>query len=186
MAAQLFNPGTPVDFSKLIDQSIVNGCTAIVTGGASGIGLAIATALVEYGAKVTIADTNEVAGTKIINSLQANGHVQFVKTDVTSWDDQVTAFEKAASLSSSKTVDIVIPAAGVTSQLKTVSDPPKLDKPMKPSTLTFDVNLYGAYYSIMLALWYFARSPPNPAKQLLFVASMAGTYCEGHSFVHKT
>lgn len=50
----------------------------------------------------------------------------------------------------------------------------EMDRPAKPPSLTIDVNFYGSYYSAMLALWYFAHSPPNPAKQLLFICSAAG------------
>jgi 5'-hydroxyaverantin dehydrogenase len=173
--AELFDPGTPVDFSKSIDPSILKGRTALVTGGASGIGLAIVHALVEAGTQVTIVDFNEHAGTAIAESLQAKGHlVNFVKTDVASWDDQVAAFEKAASSSPSKTVDIVITSAGIEGKLADMPPLLELDRPMKPSTRCLEVNFNGTYYSAILALWYFARSPPNPAKQLLFLCSAAG------------
>ena len=173
--AELFDPGTPVDFTKSIDPSILKERTALVTGGASGIGLAIVHALVEAGVHVTIADINDDAGNTIAESLQKKGHsVNFIKTDVTSWDDQVAAFEKAASDSPSKTVDIVVTSAGIDGKLEEMPSLLELDNPMKPPTRCLDVNLNGTYYSAILALWYFGRSPPNPAKQLLFLCSAAG------------
>jgi NAD(P)-dependent dehydrogenase (short-subunit alcohol dehydrogenase family) len=111
---------------------------------------------------------NETAGNSVVESLGGKGHeVSFVKTDVTNWDDQVAAFEKAAANSPSGTVDIE-------GKLETLPPLQNLDKPMKPPTLCVDVNFYGTYYSAILALWHFARSPPNPAKQLLFLCSLAG------------
>ena len=97
-----------------------------------------------------------------------------MKTDVTNWDDQVAAFEKAASNTPDGTIDIVITSAGIEGKLETLPPLQDLDKPVKPPTLCVDVNFYGTYYSAILALWHFARSPPNPAKQLLFVCSLAG------------
>ena len=173
--AQLLDPGTAVDFSKSIDPSILKGRAALVTGGASGIGLAIVHSLVDAGAHVTIVDFNERAGKAIAESLQAKGHsLNFVKADVTSWDDQVAAFEKAAASSPSKTVDIVITSAGIKGKLDDMPPLLELDTPVKPSTRCLEVNLIGTYYSAILALWYFARSPPSPAKQLLFLCSAAG------------
>ena len=173
--AELFAAGTPVDFTKPLDKSILHGRTALVTGGASGIGLGIVQALVENGAIVTIADRNEDAGTKAIRDLQGKGYsAVFVKTDVTDWDSQVAAFEKAAASSPSKTVDIIVTSAGIEGTLASLPPLQSSEKPVKPSTATLDVNLTGTYYSAMLALWYFARSFPHPSKQLLFVCSLAG------------
>jgi 5'-hydroxyaverantin dehydrogenase len=124
---------------------------------------------------VTIADLNEDVGKAMVETLRDKGHeISFVKTDVTNWDDQVAAFEKAASNSASGTVDIVVTSAGVEGKLESLPPLQDLDKPVKPPTLCVDVNFYGTYNSAILALWHFARSPPHPAKQLLFLCSLAG------------
>ncbi|HHY20370.1 MAG TPA: 3-hydroxyacyl-CoA dehydrogenase [Bacilli bacterium] len=54
---------------------------AIVTGGASGLGLATVTRLVEKGAKVTIFDLNEEKAKEVVTNLGEN--VQFANVDVT-------------------------------------------------------------------------------------------------------
>ncbi|HWC58027.1 MAG TPA: SDR family NAD(P)-dependent oxidoreductase [Candidatus Paceibacterota bacterium] len=65
---------------QLID---LKGKTAIITGGAMGIGFGIAYRLAEAGASVVIADTNEDAGKKAADDLKARGwEAAFVKTDV--------------------------------------------------------------------------------------------------------
>ncbi len=59
--------------------------TAIVSGGATMIGQAVAEILAGYGAKVVIADINEADGKAAADRLGAN--VSFHRTDVTSDDD---------------------------------------------------------------------------------------------------
>lgn len=59
------------------------GQVAIVTGGASGIGLATAKAFLEKGAKVIIADLNEETGGQAEQQLKVNeAEVAFVQVDV--------------------------------------------------------------------------------------------------------
>ncbi len=63
----------------------LSGKVAIVTGGASGIGLATVKAFVDKNVKVVIADYNESAGLKIADELQHQGaDVLFLQTDVSS------------------------------------------------------------------------------------------------------
>ena len=165
----------PIDFSKPLDASILNGKTAVVTGGVSGIGFAIATALAEAGAWVTLADINDKDGEKAAATLTTRDlEANFVKTDVTSWEDQVNAFVGAASSSPEETVDIVVSAAGIRTKLAEMPPASASDEPQKPPTAVLDINLTGTYYTMVLATHYFVNSPPNPAKQMLFISSMAG------------
>jgi len=70
---------------KLID---LKGKTAIVTGGAIGIGFGIAYRLAEAGANVVIADINEDAGHKAAQELSSNtGKAVFMRTDVSLEED---------------------------------------------------------------------------------------------------
>jgi len=71
---------TITPFSSLLDLS---SKTAIVTGGAMGIGLGIVTRLAEAGANVVIADFNEEQGIKSSTDLNSLGFkTAFIKTDV--------------------------------------------------------------------------------------------------------
>jgi NAD(P)-dependent dehydrogenase (short-subunit alcohol dehydrogenase family) len=78
-------------------MKIFKDITAIVTGGASGIGQALCEKLGEYGAIVTVADINEPGAqhtAKIITS--RGGRARAVKLDVTKQSDIEKLFRTAA------------------------------------------------------------------------------------------
>ncbi|MCU1359315.1 MAG: 3-hydroxyacyl-CoA dehydrogenase, partial [Ilumatobacteraceae bacterium] len=72
----------------------ITGASAIVTGGASGIGAAAARQLAAKGAKVVIADLQEDKGTALADEIGG----AFCKVDVTKTDDIVNAVQMATSM----------------------------------------------------------------------------------------
>lgn len=71
--------------NKLLDLS---GQTAIVTGGAAGIGLGISKRLAEAGANVVIADTNKKGGADAVNGiLDRGGRAIYIEADVSKQKD---------------------------------------------------------------------------------------------------
>ncbi len=72
----------------------LNGTTAVVTGGASGLGLATTHALVEKGVHVLVIDRDSERAKELQNTLKDN--VSVVVADVTSRDDVENALEVLA------------------------------------------------------------------------------------------
>ena len=73
----------------------VQGKTAIVTGGASGIGEAVTRLLVAEGAKVVIADINADLGSNLARELgSATLYQRLDATDAASWTELVLLTEK--------------------------------------------------------------------------------------------
>ena len=90
----------------------LKGHTAIVTGGASGIGLATVEMLAELNANIVIADLNEEAGTKLANRLSAAGtSALFHRTNVAESADVDTLI--AATLDRFGSLEILMHFAGI-------------------------------------------------------------------------
>jgi len=63
--------------------------SAVITGGAQGIGLAIAERLLMSGASVSLWDRDETLVKKTANTLASKGNVEYVVMDVTNLFNQV-------------------------------------------------------------------------------------------------
>lgn len=90
----------------------LDGHTAIVSGGASGIGLATVNALAELGANIVIADLNEEAGDAVATDLAAKGkRAIFKRTDVADASDVEALF--AATIAEFQSLEILMHFAGI-------------------------------------------------------------------------
>jgi NAD(P)-dependent dehydrogenase (short-subunit alcohol dehydrogenase family) len=90
----------------------LQGKTAIVTGGASGIGRATALLLAREGAAVTVADLNETGGQAVVGEIKnAGGQATFVRCDVSLSADCRRAVEETVSAFGG--LDILFNNAGI-------------------------------------------------------------------------
>ena len=72
----------------------LNNKAAVVTGGAQGIGLAIAERLLKSGASVCLWDRDQVLVEETANSLASKGKVEIAVIDVTDLDSVKAATKK--------------------------------------------------------------------------------------------
>ncbi len=133
----------------------INGVSALVTGGASGIGAAVARRLADGGANVVVADLQEDKGAALAEEIGG----AFVKVDVTSTDDIVAAVEKAESLG---TLRILVNSAGIGWAQRTVGRDGSFESAADLAAFTkvIGINLIGTFDCIRLAATAMGRTEP--------------------------
>jgi NAD(P)-dependent dehydrogenase (short-subunit alcohol dehydrogenase family) len=124
----------------------ISGASAIVTGGASGIGAATARLLAERGAKVVIADLQEDKGTALAEKIGG----AFCKVDVTKTDDIVEAVEMAKSMGP---VRVLVNSAGIGWAQRTVGKDGTLESAADLDAFkrVVAINLIGSFDCIRVA-----------------------------------
>ena len=177
-------PSLPPSCVPLAQALDLSNKSVLITGGASGLGLATVRAVAAAGAYVTIA-TNVPTHTDTLRSLQtSSSHVQEALCDVSDWNSLLGAFKAALAFSPTGTLDVVAMFAAVDRWTHLVDHIAATDMdadPKPPRTAELDVNLKGALYTTALALHYFRLpskggkySRQEEDKSLIFISSLAG------------
>ncbi len=124
----------------------INGASAIVTGGASGIGAAVARLLAERGAKVVIADLQEDKGNELAKEIGG----AFAKVDVTNTDDIINAVEMAKSMGPMR---VLVNSAGIGWAQRTVGKDGSYESAANLDAFkrVVAINLIGTFDCIRLA-----------------------------------
>lgn len=115
----------------------IRGITAIVTGGAAGLGLAATRALLERGANVGVLDLAETAPAE----LRGNPQVHYVRTDVTDEANVIAAIEGVAGKFGS--IDACVNCAGVFHSHPVVGEDGVY--PLAAFRRVVDINLNGTF-----------------------------------------
>ncbi|KAL2846697.1 hypothetical protein BJY01DRAFT_247127 [Aspergillus pseudoustus] len=147
-------------------QPSAAGKTVLVTGGASGLGKAIATKYVKAGANVAICDINEQRVQETISALSSQGSIRGYTVDVSILDQVEQLFQDI--LATFGTLHILVNNAGIMDRFDPVGD---LDPALWHSVIA--VNLTAPFLLSRRAVQTFLAQE-SPDGYILNIASMAG------------
>ncbi|MGW1740091.1 3-hydroxyacyl-CoA dehydrogenase [Nocardia sp. NPDC001965] len=150
----------------------IEDTVAVVTGGASGLGLATTKALLAEGARIVIVDLPSSAGAKVAAEL--GDRVRFAPADVT---DEVAI---AAALDTAETLGplrIAVNCAGIGNAIKTVGKQGAF--PLAEFTKVINVNLVGTFNVLRLAAERIAKNEPVGEERGVIVNTASVAAFEG-------
>ncbi|MFM9878253.1 MAG: SDR family NAD(P)-dependent oxidoreductase [Rhodoglobus sp.] len=144
----------------------VSGCSALVTGGASGLGLATALALVVRGAHVVIADLPSSRGPE----LAAEHGLTFVAVDVT---DEHTVAHAVGVATELGPLRVAVCCAGVATAERAVGREGPL--PLERFERVIAINLTGTFATVKLAAAAMMATEPDDGERgvIVMTASVA-------------
>ena len=134
----------------------ITGVSALVTGGASGIGGAVVRQLAAVGAKVVVADLNEQAGQALADEVGGT----FVKVDVTDTAQIQAAVETAAELGNFR---VLVNSAGIATAQRTIGRDGEFGSAhdLDAYKKVIAVNLIGTFDAIRLAATAMSHNDPD-------------------------
>ena len=121
-------------------EKLLEGQTAIVTGGGSGIGAATSILYAQHGANVVVSDLNGKGGDEIVSKIKSDGgKAVFVKADVSKAADCENLVQE--TLKNFSRLDIAFNNAGIGGEQNTVAD-----MSVEGWLKVIDVNLNSVFY----------------------------------------
>jgi NAD(P)-dependent dehydrogenase (short-subunit alcohol dehydrogenase family) len=136
----------------------ITGASAVVTGGASGIGAAAARALAARGAKVVVADLQEDKGRQVAEEIGG----RFVMVDVTKTEDIVAAVDAAGEMGPLR---VLVNSAGIGWAQRTIGRDGSYDSAhdLDAFKKVVAINLFGTFDAIRIAATAMSRNGPLDA-----------------------
>ncbi len=145
-----------------MNQLDLKGRTAVVTGGAAGIGLAIAARLAHSGAQVTLWDRDERALADSAKLIAGGAHT--VRVDVSAEADVKRAVDE--TVAKMRRIDVLVCSAGITGPNTTT-----WDYPVDAWKQVIDINLTGVFLCNKLVV---PHMQGNDYGRIVNIASIAG------------
>lgn len=143
----------------------LDGKVAIVTGGASGIGLAVAQLYAREGAKVVVSDLDDERGQQAVGSIQEGGGTAvFERADVADPEANRRLVERA--LSEYGRLDVACNNAGIGGEAHPIAD-----LSVEGWRKVIDINLSGVFYGMKYQIPAMLR---NGGGALVNMASILG------------
>jgi NAD(P)-dependent dehydrogenase (short-subunit alcohol dehydrogenase family) len=133
----------------------LNQIRAVISGGASGLGHAVATTLVKAGAQVSLLDVNEAAGRSAAEGLGPQAHFQ--RVDVT--DEAVVQAAIQQAMSTMGSVNLAVNCAGVGWARRIVNKEGAM--PGEFFRKVIEINLVGTLLVAKSAALAMQANPPN-------------------------
>lgn len=129
---------------------------ALITGGASGLGEATATRIVEQGGYAAILDLSEEKGAALVEKLGSD-RALFVKTNVANEEDVLSALNQ--TIEKFGAIHVVVNCAGIGIAQRVVGK----EGPLELATFSkvIEVNLIGTFNVIRLAAEKMMSNTPN-------------------------
>ena len=124
-----------------MNQIDLNEKVAVITGGAQGIGLAIAERMLDSGASVSLWDRDQKLVEETARSLESRGKAEAVVVDVTNLDSVKSATEKTKT--SMGSIDILVCNAGIAGPTVKV-----WEYPPEEWQQVIDIDLTGVFYCL--------------------------------------
>ena len=145
-----------------MNQLDMNGRCAVVTGGAAGIGFAIAKRLAASGARLALWDRDPVA---LANAASAIGGEPFV-SEVDVADESQVERAVSSTIAAMARIDALVCSAGITGP-----NLPVRDYPVEAWRQVLDINLTGVFLCNKLVVPHMAQ---NDYGRIVNIASIAG------------
>lgn len=159
----------------------LDGKTAVITGGANGIGAGCVRRLAKDGANVMIVDIDDVRAEALVAELDGvSGDVKYTHTDVTKRESVQAMFD--ATIAAFGAVDILVNNAAFVHKAGVVAN--FLDYTDESWELTLGVNLSGLFYCSQIAARLMAKH--GEGGSIINMSSGGATRAHRHMFGYDT
>lgn len=160
-----------INITQCVKENSLKNKVILITGGSSGIGLAIAKKVLECGARVIITGRNETKLQTVLNNI-CSKNVKGLIWDIADINNLQKRFEEAISLYGK--IDIAINNAGIWS--------PKQWNEINSQDWDdiLNVNLKGLYFMCQTEAEYFVKT--NDTNKIINITSMDGIFARFHPY----